>query len=174
MELPRPCVVGVTLFGSYPRFKRIGVRDLFFRLVSAQAAHLRCEPTSFEWSKIGLPYPKLHRFVQSLLDTRDHGALTDTVDGMDLSEDWGFENLDLTYTDDDHWARWANERILRVDPTATLKLISTDGFDRKAVWRRIVEGKQRRGGLKYPAEVYATRFRLHGSQDPRTRDRKYV
>jgi hypothetical protein len=52
--------------------------------------------------------------------------------------------------------------------------IPTKPYDRKVIWQKAVEGKQRRGSWKYPKKVYATRFRMHGSADPRTRERVHV
>jgi hypothetical protein len=167
-------VVQISLFDTYPHFKCIGFEDLFFRVVSARAANLRCERSNFEWSKTGLPYPKLHIFVQSAIDSRDKVALADAIDGMNLSEEWGLSNLDLSYAHDTRWAKWANERMERTNTTANIKRIPTNTFDRKPTWQKSVEGKQTRGGWKYPKDVYATRFRMHGSVDPRTRDRTHV
>ncbi|KAF7504952.1 hypothetical protein GJ744_001533 [Endocarpon pusillum] len=55
-----------------------------------------------------IPYPKLHLFVQSRIDTCDDVNLADVIDGMDLSEDWGADNLDLNDADDSCWAEWTN------------------------------------------------------------------
>ncbi len=167
-------MVQISLFDTYPHFKRIGYKDLFFRVVSARAAHLRCERSNFELSKTGLPYPKLPIFVQSAIDSRDKVALVDVIDGMDLSKEWGFSNLDLSYAHDTRWAKWANERMERTNTTANIKTIPTNTFDRKLTWQRCVEGKQTRGGWGYPKDVYATRFRTHGSLDPRDRNRTHV
>lgn len=134
-----------------------------------------CEPsTSFEWSWAGLPYPKLHLFVRSATYTRDDVALADAIDGMDLSEEWGFTNLNLTYQDDTRWAKWANEKMENTNTIATLDKIPTNAFDSKEIWHRSVAGKQRRGGWKYPKDVDATRFRMHGSKDPRAKEGVYV
>ena len=126
---------------------------------------------------MGLPYPKLHLFVQSTIDTRDAVALADVIDGMDLSEQWGFANLDLTRQEDARWAQWANarmEEILKMTSATFFDRIPTGSFDRKAIWQDSVARKQSRGGWKYPKKLYATRFRMHGSQDPRTKERTRV
>lgn len=123
---------------------------------------------------MGLPYPKLPIFVQSVMDARDIVNLADVIDGMDLSEKWGIDNLDLTYTTDTSWANWANGRIKREDPEAIFSLVSTNAFNRKATWQKIVQTKQTRGGWKYPKDQYATRFRRHGSTDPTTKDTDIV
>jgi hypothetical protein len=90
MEVSGANMPQVSLFDTYPHFKRLGFKNVFFRIVSAQAAHVPYEPSSFEWSRSGIPYPKLHLFIQSAIDTRDNVALADAIDGMDLSEEWGF------------------------------------------------------------------------------------
>lgn len=167
-------MVELSLFDTYPHFNCIGFEDLFFRVVSARAAQLRCERSNFEWSQTGLPYPKLPIFIQSAIDSRDNVALADAIDGMNLSEEWGVSNLDLSYADDNPWAKWANERMERTNITATVERYPTNPFDRKSIWQKTVAGKQTRGGWKYPKDVYATRFRMHGSVDPRTRNRIHV
>ena len=53
-----------------------------------------------ERSLNGLPYPQLEVFAPSLLDTLDSVDLEDLVDGMNLTEQWGIENLDLSGTND--------------------------------------------------------------------------
>jgi hypothetical protein len=40
---------------------------------------------------MGLPYPTLEIFAQSLPDTNDMVALTDLIDGMNLTEKWSLE-----------------------------------------------------------------------------------
>jgi hypothetical protein len=45
------------------------------------------------------------------LDTYNAVALADIIDGMDLSEEWGVEHLDLRGNNDVEWARQKNSRI---------------------------------------------------------------
>jgi hypothetical protein len=85
--------------------------DLSFVVIPSEDCHLDCEPSKFEWSKNGIPYPKLEVFAQSLLDTYSLVDLTDLVDGMDLTEEWGSAHLDLSGTNDIAWATQKNERI---------------------------------------------------------------
>lgn len=165
---------GVYLFDTYPAFKLLAVEHVYFRVVSAQAAHITCEPSNFEWSKQQLPYPKLVSLVQSVIDTQDGVGLEDVVDGMDLSEQWGLDYLELSSYDNSLWADWANARIKVKDPGAKGFLVCGGAFDRKKRWQGKVKGKQTRLGFKFPKERYATRFRSHGSPDPRTLDRSNV
>jgi len=74
-----------SLHHTFPRFKRKGVA-LWFVIVPSDDCHLECEPANFERSEMGLPYPKLEIFAQSLLATNSMVALTDLIDGMDLTE----------------------------------------------------------------------------------------
>ncbi|WEW56323.1 hypothetical protein PRK78_001766 [Emydomyces testavorans] len=117
----------------------------------------------------GLPYPKLQVYVQSLIDSRNLVDLEDLVDGMDLSEEWGEQSLDLNGSTDAEWARnyikaleADKARLIYIDPEPTPK---------REIWQECVQNKQRRMGWKYPPEIYATRFRKFGSKDPRLSDR---
>lgn len=148
--------------------------DLIIRHLSLSNRFRVCERSNFEWNQTGLPYLKLHIFVQNAIDSRDYMALAGAIDGMYFSEEWGVSNLDLSCAHDTRWAKWANERMERTNPTANIKRIPTNIFDMKRTWQMSMEGKQRRGGWKYPKDVYATRFRMHGSVDLRTRDRTRV
>jgi hypothetical protein len=60
---------------------------------------------------MGPPYPKLELFPQSFLDTYNFMAITDLIDGMDLSEERGAEHLDLSGTNHVECARQKNKRI---------------------------------------------------------------
>jgi hypothetical protein len=42
-------------------------------------------PLELRVESTGLPYPKLHIFIQSVIETRDSVALADAIDGMNLS-----------------------------------------------------------------------------------------
>lgn len=164
----------MSLYDTFPRFRRLGVRGLHFRILSSYAAHVPCNPSSFRRSKMGVPYPKLHHFVQGRIDTRDGVDLADVIDGMDIPEEWAVDNLDLSISRDSRWAEWSNERLKRAQPDATFSLVSTHPINRKADWEKLVRSKQTRMGWKYPKEQYATRFRRHGSRDPTTLDRETV
>jgi hypothetical protein len=89
----------------FPRFKFKGLR-LFFILMSSQACHLPCSFENIEYSHMGLPYPKLPIYAQSLLDIMNFVNLDDLIDGMNLTLEWGIQNLELEGTIDADWARW--------------------------------------------------------------------
>ncbi|KAH9874916.1 hypothetical protein J1614_004404 [Plenodomus biglobosus] len=88
----------------FPRFKFVGLR-LFFILMSSQAHDIPCKPENIEYSQMGLPYPKLPIYAQSLLDTRNFIDLVDLIDGMNLTRKWGEENLNLEGTINADWGR---------------------------------------------------------------------
>lgn len=89
----------------FPRFKFVGLR-LFFILMFSQAHNIPCKAENIEYNQMGLPYPKLHIYAQSLLDTRNFVDLEDLIDGMNLTLEWGKENLNLEGTIDTDWGRW--------------------------------------------------------------------
>lgn len=156
------------LFDTFPLFKRVGVRKVYFHVLPARAARLQYDSSNVVHSSMGMPYPSLPCFIQSLLDMRNGVDLADAVDGMDLSEQWGIDNLCLADMDDMRWAEWANETIRRADPQATFALVPDTKFSREKLWQRLTKTKQKRAGYKYPPEKFATRFRMHGSKDPTT------
>ncbi|KAL2813750.1 hypothetical protein BDW59DRAFT_176662 [Aspergillus cavernicola] len=149
---PLPLNSPTLLNHKYPRFKARG-KIGFWQLVPESYSHFDCKPENIEWSLGGIPYPKLHLYVQRAIDTKD---------GMDLSEDWGEENLNLDGTTDTKW--------LEDYYQAFCADFRERGKDEQ-IWERSVRNKQRRLGWKYPPERYATRYRKHGSTDPRTRNR---
>ena len=139
-----------------------GVKVSFGYYPFPRESHLTLQPG-------GLPYPKLPVYVQSLMDTKTGVDLEDLIDGMDLSEEWGEQNLDLEGYTDTKWLEGyfgafredgRDEMFISIDPTPV---------SRRQMWQEFVRNKQRRMGWKYPPEVYATRFRRHGSKDPRIR-----
>ncbi|KAH9210019.1 hypothetical protein DL95DRAFT_371459 [Leptodontidium sp. 2 PMI_412] len=99
-----------SLLHTFPRFKMRGY-NLYFDIFPAEDCHFACTPLNFEWSLMGIPYPKLAIFAQSLLDTLDMVGLCDLIDGMNLTDEWGDKNLDLTGTNDVSWALAKNENI---------------------------------------------------------------
>lgn len=143
---------------------------LWFRLIPSEDCHIDCNPSDIERSKLGLPYPKLEVYAQSLLDTFSGVALCDLVDGMNLSKEWGDDHLDLTGTNDVEWTKKKNERIRKNvpdDENACLFELSEIEMPRRQFWEETTGGKEHRLGFKYPKEYYATRFRLHSEGDPR-------
>jgi hypothetical protein len=158
----------------YPRFKFVGLR-CFFILMTSQACHLPCTPETIEYSQTGLPYPKLHLFAQSLLDTWNLVDLDDLVDGMNLTLEWGEANLELDGTVDGDWARWQTDALH--DGKALPEdypLWSSQPKKRRGIWEEVVSAhaKKNRQRHKY-LEVNETRFWRRGQKDPRLRDREF-
>ncbi|KAL4946707.1 hypothetical protein BDV06DRAFT_231786 [Aspergillus oleicola] len=160
---PLPLNSPTLLNHKYPRFKARG-KISFWQLVPESYSHFDCRPENIEWSLGGIPYPKLKLYLEDL------------IDGMDLSEDWGKGNLNLDGTTDTKWLenyyqafcgdfreRGKNEMLVFIGPTTTSSV--------QQIWKHSVRNKQRRLGWKYSPERYATRYRKHGSTDPRTRNR---
>ncbi|PVH73495.1 hypothetical protein DL98DRAFT_431233 [Cadophora sp. DSE1049] len=158
-----------SLIHTFPRFKFKGI-NLFFDLVPAHDAHIICHPSNFEWSRTGLPYPKLDSYAQSLLDTLSWVDITDLIDGMDLTEEWGATHLDLDKTNDVAWAFDKNEKI-RASVPLTLGScfleVDEGPLSLREIWDNEVRTKAKRLGEETPKEVYLTRFRVRGSRDPR-------
>ncbi|KAK0118401.1 hypothetical protein ONS95_012690 [Cadophora gregata] len=158
-----------SLIHTFPRFKFKGVR-LFFDLVSAHDAHIICHPSNFEWSLMGLPYPRLELYAQSLLDTLSWANISDLIDAMDLTEEWGASHMELDKSNDVAWALNKNEKI-RASVPLTLGScfleVDEGPMNLKEVWNNEVRTKGKRLGEETLKEVYLTRFRPKGSGDPR-------
>lgn len=111
-----------------------------------------------------------------MIDTRNGVDLSDLIDGMDLSEEWGEESLDLEGDCDLQWAQKRVEALRAAAPTPEQRATFLDPkpFPRREFWqeRASIGSKRRRLGWKYSPEIYATRFRRHGSKDPRLRGMK--
>ncbi|CAD6569953.1 MAG: hypothetical protein ASARMPRED_003330 [Alectoria sarmentosa] len=151
----------------FPRFKFVNTA-LFFVLVPAQDCHVPCKPVNFELGQTGMPFPKLDVFAQSLLDTNNGVDLEDLVDGMNLSMEWGEENLDLDGTIDEAWVTWKIEALKKQGQTSHCWLKAPKS--RRELWQNTVSAdrKKRGQGWKYNA-AYETRFWRRGQRDPRRR-----
>ncbi|KDB22725.1 hypothetical protein H109_05391 [Trichophyton interdigitale MR816] len=153
----------------YPRFKAVSRTD-FWLLLPASYCHFICEPENIEWSQGRLPYPRLHIYAQSLIDTKNRSDLSALVDGMDLSEEWGIEHLDLDGNTDMEW--WKN-MVKRVGEDSLLEndsmLALYRPVSRLGLWKEFVLTKASRMSWRQAPEDYATCFRLRNSKDPRTR-----
>ncbi|PYH92005.1 hypothetical protein BO71DRAFT_330956 [Aspergillus ellipticus CBS 707.79] len=149
---------------KYPRFKAIGWAT-FWLLVPGNYCHITVEPENIEWS--GLPYPKLPIYVQSAIDSDNQLDLAELIDGMDLSEEWGYENLDLEGDIDTEWLKERVKALKDDEPKPMFIFVTTTPVPRSDIWIDAVRNKQKRMGWKYPVERYASKYRKHGSKDPR-------
>ncbi|PLB51558.1 hypothetical protein P170DRAFT_461770 [Aspergillus steynii IBT 23096] len=153
---------------TFPRFKLRGVSLRFQILPSDDCAF---NIYDVDRSPSGLPYPKLESYAQSLLDTQRRVDLTDLIDGMNLTEEWGEEHLNLDKMTDVAYAKQKNAKIL------ASMLPGEDPFDYpgvpaharplREIWQEIDRGKQKRISLELPVEYFATRFFAYGQGDPR-------
>ncbi|KAH4354081.1 hypothetical protein HBH98_014520 [Parastagonospora nodorum] len=165
-----------SLLHTFPRFKVVG-KALCFTLIPSDDAHIDCIPPNIERSQMGLPYPILEIFAQSLLDTNDMVALTDLIDGMDLTEQWGLVHLRLNAENDLAWTRRKNEKIrasVPASPDSCLLECPINTINLKETWNAIVRTKERRIGAEMAGGYYTTRFRGRGDGDPRLRGRYNV
>jgi hypothetical protein len=176
--------VSGSLYHTFPRYRLNHEGPLFdFYLVPSIDWRFDCAPENFEYSaQMHIPYPKLHLFAQSLLERQDTGDLQDLVDGMDLTEEWGEENLKFEdpgaeYT---QWVTQKNERIREATPQEVKDdpinvMFGTEVYelpegppDFRDVFTRLVRTKSRRIGLESPPGLYVTKYRAKDSPDPRT------
>lgn len=171
---PRPPSMG-SLLHTFPRFKVVG-KALCFTLVPSEDAHIDCIPSNIERSKMGLPYPTLPIFAQSLLDTNDMVALTDLIDGMDLTEEWGSVHLKLDAENDIAWTQQKNLKIeasIPLTPDSCLYECDINIINLRETWNSVVRTKGSRIGEEFAPGFWATRFRGIGSPDPRSGDQRY-
>lgn len=175
-----PCPPGPvqlwSLLHTFPHFKLKG-KSLWFLIIPLEDCHLNCNPSNAEPSRTGLPHPTLEVFAQSLLDTNDLVPLADLVDGMDLTEEWGLQHLDLNGENDVTWAEQKNKKIRSSVPMtedSCLLELSATPMSLRETLQNIVKGKDCRVGMECPKEVFATRFRIRGDEDPRLRARDEV
>jgi hypothetical protein len=167
---PLPMVSRQYLDGFFPRFKFVGI-SLFLVILPSRASHLKCCSENIEYSAIGLPYPRLPVYVQSLLDTLNRVDLTDVIDGMNLTPEWGETNLTLDGTVDPDWGRWAAD--LRASGKAREDQIPNwcrNPPKRRDLWMEAstTESKLKRQGIKrFPG--YETKYWRTGQKDPRSR-----
>ena len=166
---PSPMIDTHRLLHIFPRFKHIGTID-FWLILPASYAHVSCEPSAIEKSLGGLPYPNLKNYAESLLDSQNGVDLEDLIDGMDLSEQWGEENIDLDRDIPIDWARQRNMKQMEVNGRIVSEL-SEEPRARRFDWGRLVRNKLPRLGYKHISATHATRWRRHGSKDPRRHQR---
>ena len=179
-----------SLYHTFPRYRLNHDGPLFnFYLVPSIDWRFNCIPENFEYSaQQHLPYPKLRLFAQSLSERQSVGDLADLVDGIDLIEEWGEENLKLEDPGEEYaqWVAKRNERIRAAMPQEVkddpiIVMFGTDVYELREgpqefrdVFTNLVRAKPRRIGLEAPPGLYVTRYRAKDSLDPRTRIRFHV
>ncbi len=100
---------------------------------------------------------------------------------MDLTEEWGEENLRFGDHDEDY-IRWLVEKnakirealpqdikdeVLEEDLGFEFYELDEEPPDFRETFTALVRTKEGRIGLETPAELYATKYRAKGSPDPR-------
>jgi hypothetical protein len=168
-----------SLLHTYPRFKPIGIRMCFYIMPASEYFAEDLKEDMTERSRNQLPYPKLKCFAQALLTTQRWPDLVHLVDGMDLTEEWGEENLYLGKPTEieTKYVVEKNSKIMssrddfpNTQPWAAKLGIPTK--ERRPKWQSIVARKKQRIGPYLPHDRYQTQFRRNGSIDPRLRDRR--
>ncbi|KAH7208862.1 hypothetical protein DER44DRAFT_863291 [Fusarium oxysporum] len=155
-----------SLLHTWHRFKH-NETDFCFVIVPDRDVHIACEPSNFTRSLRGLPYPKLDVFIQSCLDSGDELQLCDVIDGTDLPEEWGEENLELDGTND---VEWANEANRRSDEYKGGKYPNWSPFacnrrSRRAMWQSYVRTKRDRMDWAKPSHVFTTQYHIIDTPD---------
>lgn len=161
-----------SILHTYPRFKRRGIH-FYFVLIPDWDVHFECSPSNFCESSNGIPYPKLHVLMQSYIDTQDQLSLVDLIDGTNVSEQWGLENLELDGGTDLDWARKKKTLMASTSSGNAHNALGlfTQAISRRALWEKLVRTKGARRGWKQPEHLFVTQYRLHGSPDPWVQDR---
>ncbi len=162
-----------SLLHTYPLLKMKDVRFSFFIVPSSEYFVKDLDPTRFERSQLNIPYPKLDYFAQGLMDSQKWAGVQELVDGMDLSEKWGEENLDLDKPIELEYAKRKNGRIrssLDKFPNAAPSTLSDKPIDLRARWQKTVRNKELRTPMLASKGKYITKYRKAGSQDPRLKE----
>ncbi|KAJ5666136.1 uncharacterized protein N7477_008584 [Penicillium maclennaniae] len=109
--------------------------------------------------------------MQSFLDMNNDVALCDCIDGSNVSEQWGYENLDLDGSNDLEWTKRMNDKATQAAKGKGWLFIHyfpTQTISRREKWQNRVRSKKGRLGWTTPQDLFETRFRLKGSPDPWT------
>ncbi|KAI1875052.1 uncharacterized protein JN550_002481 [Neoarthrinium moseri] len=139
-----------SLLHTYPRLKPKGIDMAFYIMPASEHFTEDFDETMMERSRNHIPYPKLEYFAQSLVRNQSWPELCHLVDGMDLTEDWGYENLYLGEADGKEidFIANKNKKIMasygdfpNLNPV--LATLSPKPKDRRKKWKRIVGEKER-------------------------------
>jgi hypothetical protein len=125
--------------------------------MSSEACHLIVKSENIVFSPMGPPYPTLPVYAQSLLDSRNGVNLDDLIDSMNLTPEWGEENLNVNGTVDADWIWWKSNLARGSNPDSRREIWTTQTSQ---------EAKRARQTWKYEPDR-ATRFRKAGRKDPR-------
>lgn len=175
-----------SLIHTYPRYRSTQEdrKTLGFYIMPSSEDFLRdLDDNAIERSANNIPYPKLEVFAQNLLSIQKWDHLTALVDGMDLSLEWGQQNLRLgTLSEEEvEYTRAKMEkyaesmvRLGRSDTRSTGGL-TINGLDKGQRWAAILSQKQQRVvSSHYDAASWKTQFRRKDSSDPRLQQNRPV
>jgi hypothetical protein len=150
-----------------PIYKLKGA-GFFFILTPSTQCFIDPRPEHCELSKNGIPYPKMTQFARSLLVLQNLCDLDDFVDGMDLDEKWGEENIDFDEL---------QVTGMKFTEAQNLELIArdlgqyNDKVNYRRRWNETVNTKERRIEPMKKGR-YKTRWRrIKNDIDPRLRDK---
>lgn len=138
----------------------------FFSFTPSSRCFIDPNTENCELSKSGVPYPKMRQFARAILATQNGGNLEDFVDGMDLDEKWGEENIDF----DDLQVKGI-EFANRLNPelqAANLSQLNVRTDFRKR-WNAIVSRKERRIEPIKKGRYKTQWRRIKNDMDPRER-----
>ncbi|KAF4950129.1 hypothetical protein FGADI_8398 [Fusarium gaditjirri] len=155
-----------SLIHIWHRFKH-NETNFCFIIVPERDIYIVCEPSNFTRSLRGLPYPKLDVYIQSCLDTGDELQLCDVIDGTDLPEEWGEENLELDGTNDVEWAKEANKRgsDSHDEKFSEWPTFASNRKSRRAMWQSYVRTKKDRLDWTKPSHVFTTQYHIIDTPD---------
>ncbi|KAI1843841.1 hypothetical protein JX266_009897 [Neoarthrinium moseri] len=162
-----------SLLHTYPRLKSKGIDMAFYIMPASEHFTEDFDETMMERSRNHIPYPKLEYFAQSLVRNQSWPELCHLVDGMDLTEDWGYENLYLGEADGKEidFIANKNKKIMasygdfpNLNPV--LATLSPKPKDRRKKWLRIV-------GEKEPHLVLTNSCFGNGTEPRRSESRGY-
>ncbi|KAH7312579.1 hypothetical protein B0I35DRAFT_437327 [Stachybotrys elegans] len=165
-EPAKPCCPNVmSLRHVNPTFVRVGT-GFFFVLRPSSQCFVDPRPEFCELSMNGIPYPQMAPFGRSLLVMQCWADLADFIDGMDLDEKWGDENIDFA----DLQVKGREFTDLYNAELRKFNLNQYSVVDYRQRWIEIVETKARRIEPMKQGR-YKTRWRrIKNDRDPRTRE----
>lgn len=162
-EPPHP--VWDTLRHLYPIFKVKSV-GFFFILTPSSQYFIDPRPENCEVSMKGILYPKMSCFARALLVSQNRADVADFIDGMDLDEAWGEENIDFG---DLQVKGLEFSAALNVELRARNMIPLNMNIDYRSEWNRIVGNKNKRIEPMKQGR-YKTRWRrIKNDIDPRER-----
>ncbi len=156
-----------------PCFQLIGYNFWFILVPSSDCLVDPSDADHVERSKNGVPYVSLVQFARSLLVQGLTPDLSDFIDGMDLTIEWGAEHIGFKALQEEN-TRFVALRNQRVNDSSggDYGYISTSQ-PLEQLWNNMAskEAKERRIEPMKHGRYYTRWRRIKSPEDPRTRDR---